>query len=1838
MKKNLFIFLFITLLSLASFAEAVFSGRVYIYENNTWVPTRANVVTHWADPMVNNHNPYSDWLDFHSNDNGEFRITRDPNPTGYPYEYQVRVEKSGYVTEYYDDVITDEESTNRTNFEVNGGNERYPNIDFYLIQSSIITGNVSSEGLPVSGIEVNCFTDDPGGWGNYKSTNTDQDGNYYFEVKREGDYYLRAGNGADNYIVQFYPNINDGFNSNTATSLAAGKLRSVYQGIDFDLTSVSKIKGNLVDHSTGSPIVDAEVVVFGAAGWSNWIATVTTDANGDYEVIVNSGNYKIRAEKGNYVRCLYGANAESPWEIGTWVSVGKAQTTENIDFQLEMGGGVKGTIMSDKGILMGGVKVEILEDDGTYITDVTTTADGTYLKMGIPIGSKRIRAVTDNYRTIYYNNASKLSLSDPINIAEDTNIENINFVLSQATTGFITGNVKDGATNQPLSNVKIDIFGSAGWVFWEGSVTTDINGNYEIELAAGSYKLRASTGNYVEQLYGAVDATRWDNGVTVNVEIEETTGNINFELTMGGGISGTIKDSSGNPVGGATIEVLTSDFYYYTGTVASADGTYMKTGIPTGDIWLRAVSDNYSQYYYPVKIKIIEDTITSNIDITLPAVGCVTGIITDQSGSPLKGIKLDVFRTDGGWDSFLISAFTDENGIYKIMLNTDTYKIQASSENYVTKLYDDVINVVPNVSGPAESAFGDTWDNGVTLNVTFGVTLNADFQMQKAAAVSGKIVDIYGAGLSNALVEFVSVTGSYVSKCETDSNGNYLLGGFPSGSIKIRAVSENYATSYWDGTKDINQAISICLTPNETVNNIIITLSISIEGTVTGTVKDVNGLPLRDVKIDAFAEGGWNYWTAGVTTDINGCYSLNIDAGSYKLRASKGYYVENLYGVPLGTNWEQGTTINIFSDVTTGSIDFILDIGGGVSGTILNENGDPVPNAIVKIVNTDGEYFSETKTTANGEYIKQGVPTGELKINATFGNYATWFYGDTIMVENATTINVLREQTLPNIDINFGAISKVTGNIKNEAGDPLAGVLVEGFGITGWSDWGGKATTNAEGFYELPLVPGDYKLRATAEGTNYIPQLYDANFASPWEIGITINVPLEAIVPDINFLLVMGGGISGKIIDKDDNPVPGVKVEIVTATGDYITETITGVDGSYLKQGIPTGNIKMRVDSDIYGIWYHGNTTEIGESPTLTVLEDQILQDIDVKFGAVSKITGKVVDAANGSPLAGTKIDIFGNGWGDFIMETYADQNGEYDAVLPAGTYKLRAGTANYVKRLYGAKKAAPWEIGETVEVFPATATEGKDFELVMGARVSGFVRDYYNDPMVGCKVEIITPTGNYIMEEKTLADGSYDIRGIPTGTIKVRTSTRSFTLIYDNAVDLSYSDNLLLLEDQHIDNINFKFIENSFDKDLVIMVSAPKDFSIENRDFKLGGYISYINVPSVSVFNISAGSIVAAEIHGNTWMVTPSVYLTTGDNKLLAYAEDISGNVSTSEVTVRWIQKSHIIVDSEIGTTVSIEAEAGSYPLDSSLQVSIIKAEDAPLQTGESPTGSSFVFILDISLHPSNSVLEADINIKIDIPESIPTAGIYMRYWDSDQNIWSDSGIKNSFVSGNILFATIEHLSYFAIFNENYPPNIDFDPIYEVDSGEAVTISAIVTNYDFVTLDVKLYYQLTDYIWSQQEMICISNNNYIAIINNDDLTSDIKVPYYIAARDNSSEARTPTYQFTVKNIYNLQTTSLLSQVINFPNPFGLGGTKFGYLLATDANVKINIFDSRGEKVKTLRASSGDSGGIQGYNRLFWDGRNSSGDRLANGVYFYIIQANNGSKKVVKKGKMAVLH
>jgi hypothetical protein len=143
---------------------------------------------------------------------------------------------------------------------------------------------------------------------------------------------------------------------------------------------------------------------------------------------------------------------------------------------------------------------------------------------------------------------------------------------------------------------------------------------------------------------------------------------------------------------------------------------------------------------------------------------------------------------------------------------------------------------------------------------------------------------------------------------------------------------------------------------------------------------------------------------------------------------------------------------------------------GSISGTVEDENGDPIENADVELVDSNDQIADTTTSDSSGDYTFADVDPGTYTVRASMTGY--------VDDERSVTLAGGEDKTGQDLELKFGSIE---GVVVDENGDPVPDATVEVIDENG--DVVGTDTTNSQGVFEVDdLLLGTYTVRISADG------------------------------------------------------------------------------------------------------------------------------------------------------------------------------------------------------------------------------------------------------------------------------------------------------------------------------------------------------------------------------------------------------------------------------------------------------------------------------------------------------------------------------------------------------------------------------------------------------------------------------------------------------------------------------------------------------------------------------------------------------------------------------------
>jgi hypothetical protein len=994
---------------------------------------------------------------------------------------------------------------------------------------------------------------------------------------------------------------------------------------------------------TGGVGIGVPISVHREASTLNFWANGVTASDGSYTLSgLPEGQYRVQTNLRGPVTCsVNGSQNLANASLGG-VSVTTGQDAGGKDLTLPAGGTIAGRVSycTDNLALPNGcvnpaseapvvnIRVAAYDfDTGEFFSDAQASGSGDYTIQALPLGLRyEVRVETRdnpddpqffNFVQESWNDATFRQDVDPVPASgtlDGTPVAGIDFVLELG--GAIAGIVTDEASGGPLigANVCVNRFTGGGFRTCD---QTDPNGFYLVRgLPEGDFRVSASAppppnDNYVTECWDdAVDcgqalpvAVPAVTGSTIPI-----TGNIDFALSSGRGIGGTVT-SGGQAVPNLRMVALQDQPPFgYAETLTDASGDYTITGLAPGVYRVFAYGAPYAVTEQPADVTTSDEP---NLDFDLEQGATLTGLVTDTNDNPIPNVSIVVsffaddrgLGPDGGY-----VATTSANGDYTFVgLPVGSFKVFADG-------------------GPTREFVGLYWDGQPRRQQADEVQINApsdvftaDFRLPRGATVKGKVfydeglgnaangrLDTGEAGIDDVSVSLVSDGAEFNYFGQSDSNGDFTISGVlstddatPTGTpLAYRAVVNARGTPYASefhkrvagdprGTYRFSQADTLTLNGGDLLcvdggRSDCLDFSLVLGGSIGGTVRD--GLvPLAGLDVSAQAFDGDTFTTFGfgATTDADGQYLIDglppagVEAGfagTYRVRAddnAQGLYVSEYFDDVLF--WDEATPLAVAQrsspqDALASTADFDLARGASIAGTV-DGPGGPVADVNINVSDYDTGRCclgsGNRNTNSDGEFTFGGLPAGlDLRIQANpppESNLAIAFYdgnGGTPDFNAAARVNLGVGENRTGIDFTLTQGGAISGRVLDPNGAPLVGFHVNAQPITtGLS--GNGTNTETGGVFTIPgLPPGAYRVNA-GNDTPYAFEVFDDkpdnNSATPVVVtsGVTTALARD-IVLTIRPVITPGGTFTAA------RGVPNVPVTIVTdparLAGDLCTQ------------------------------------------------------------------------------------------------------------------------------------------------------------------------------------------------------------------------------------------------------------------------------------------------------------------------------------------------------------------------------------------------------------------------------------------------------------------------------------------------------------------------------------------------------------------------------------------------------------------------------------------------------------------------------------------------------------
>lgn len=850
----------------------------------------------------------------------------------------------------------------------------------------------------------------------------------------------------------------------------------------------------------------------------------------------------------------------------------------------------------------------------------------------------------------------------------------------QAADETISGKITSAANGLPISGMSVAALDeNNNWVGW---TDTDANGDYVLAgLAYGDYRIIAcaecnpGTNAFVNTYYHG--EYTFESATVITLSEGNNQAGINIALPLGNTIRGTVTDNNSVALQGITIGAVVWDdasgqWTWFKSIDTDSNGDYQLTGLLDGDYYVQACPECSGKYYlgeYYDGKKNIEDaqsfhlvnqTTQQDVDFTLESAAILTGHVADSSGTALANVPVSA---DNLGDGSNFNAWSDNNGNYSLNVAPGTYHVHTQL-NWNGDYTD--INLVDQYYNNHDSN-----DDSDTVSLTAGITTpNIDFTLHSGNTITGTVTDTAETPQPLQDIQVMALdwqSGNWIKTVTTDADGNYTMTGLGNGDYRIQACPEcsqqYYIGRYYANTSNYDAATALSLSGSIPTSGINFTLDPA--AIITGHVADSDGNALTNVPVSAdnLDDGSnFNAWS-----DNKGNYSLNVEPGRYHVHTQLNWngehnainLVDQYYNHHASV--DESDTLDLTVNTTTPNIDFSLQPGNTITGTVTDTAEPPVSLKDIRVaaIRWDtGEWLKDVLTDDSGAYTLTGLPDGDYRIQAcpecSQQPYLSRYYNNTENYDAATPLSLSGSGTDSGIDFTLNPAALISGKITSSSdGSAIANVPIqaensqtgEGFGT--WSDENGDYTINVK--------PGNYRLRTAVEwngeldSKNYVNQIYD--HALNFEEAPLINAVLGTPQTGYDFALEQGGILSGTITGGDGAPLADATVMAIAADGSrrsYGSQP-TGSDGVYTLRGLPAGNYILRAMHEGNQALYFGGSANWNTNNLVTVAAGETTGNKDFVLPAQTGEDPNLLTVHQSATIA----EMYDPGWTEYVQNAY---------------------------------------------------------------------------------------------------------------------------------------------------------------------------------------------------------------------------------------------------------------------------------------------------------------------------------------------------------------------------------------------------------------------------------------------------------------------------------------------------------------------------------------------------------------------------------------------------------
>ncbi len=440
-------------------------------------------------------------------------------------------------------------------------------------------------------------------------------------------------------------------------------------------STTASISGTVTGADTsGAGLANANVTLTLAGGTQ--VASTSSDSSGAYSFTgLSAAKYVVQVQP-DYVTNYLTTSVP--------VTVADGQAVTGLNAVLPVGGTISGTVSLPTGTLAQPAGVALIGSTATSTSpgdlfSMSTASDGTFTFVGVAPGSYTIAYTGpfgSNVAPQFWKSATSIATASYFTVAAGQAVTGKDAVLQPGSS--VSGTVTSSGAHSPVAYASVQALAADGTVVGNGTTASD--GTYSItSLGSGSVTLEFMpplSANYLTQWWQG--ASSQAAASYFDVPAGGALTGYDAQLTPGATISGTVLDSSGNPIPYATASALKAGDTFSTQGFADSTGAYTIAALTPGDYTVSfdgSGAGNFAASWWnnatspatATVIHVSDQQQVTGVNATLTAGASIAGTVSGLTSSgvvfPAENATIDAVRADG---SVASEVYADNSGAYTI--------------------------------------------------------------------------------------------------------------------------------------------------------------------------------------------------------------------------------------------------------------------------------------------------------------------------------------------------------------------------------------------------------------------------------------------------------------------------------------------------------------------------------------------------------------------------------------------------------------------------------------------------------------------------------------------------------------------------------------------------------------------------------------------------------------------------------------------------------------------------------------------------------------------------------------------------------------------------------------------------------------------------------------------------------------------------------------------------------------------------------------------------------------------------------------------------------------------